>query len=190
MAGLDSQIESSKAIRKILEEENKPIYSVYKWEAPERVFEPKDKKWYLMVSSVSLFIIVLSLLTDNYGLIVAVVALIILLYALNSVAPGNLTHELTNKGISINSILYPWKNIDHFWISRRGEHRFLNLVVEPKEGVEDQIISYLGGNSDIKKIVSYTSQFVDYIAETEISKSFISERLFGVVEPLSKFIEE
>lgn len=190
MEALDSQIESSKTIQKILEEERKPIYSVYKWIAPERVFEQKDKKWYLAVSSISVFIIVLSLLTDNYGLVVAVVALIILLYALNSVKPGTLQHELTNKGVSINSVLYSWKKIDRFWISKRGSHRFLNLIIEGKNEVEDQIISYLGEEADVRKIVSYTSQFVDYIAETDISTNFLSERLFGVVEPLSRFIEE
>lgn len=189
MAVLDSQIESSKALRKILEEERKPIHSVYKWEAPERVFEQKDKKWYLMVSSFSLFIIVLSLLTENFGLIIAVIALIILLYALNSVVPGTLKHELTNKGISINSVLYPWKKVDQFWISKRGEHRFLNLTIDSTEGSDDQIISYLGKESDVKKIVSYTSQFVDYIAETDTNNNFLSKRLFGVVEPFSSFID-
>lgn len=185
---LDSQIESAELYRKMLEEERKPIYSVYKWEAPERVFEQKDKKWYLIVSSVSVFIIVLSLLTGNYGLVIAIVALIILLYALNSVPPQKLNHELTNKGVSINSVLYPWKKIDHFWIGKRGEHLFLNIIFEVKSDNRDQVISYLG-SADVKKIVAYMTQFVDYVAETDTTNNFISRKLFGTVEPLSAFIE-
>lgn len=185
---LDSQIESAETYRKMIEEERKPIYSVYKWEAPERVFEQKDKKWYLIISSVSVFIIVLSLLTGNYGLVIAIVALIILLYALNSVAPQNLSHELTNKGVSINTILYPWRKIDRFWISSRGENLFLNIVFEAKRNDQDQIVSFLG-DTDVKKIVSYMTQFVDYVAETDTSNNYLSRKLFGRVEPLSRFIE-
>lgn len=185
---LDSQILQAKALREALEEERKPIFSVYKWISPERVFEPKDKKWYLIVSSISMFIIVLSLLTENYGLVVAVVALIVLLYALNSVTPQKISHEITNKGISLNSVLYTWKKFSKFWISTRGEHAFLNIIVEEKDNQEEQLITYLG-DADVKKIVSYLSQYVDYITETETTNNIISNSLFGKTEPLSKFID-
>jgi len=188
LQALDSQIYRAKAMREALEEERKPIYSVYKWESPERVFDTKDKKWYLIVSSVSMFIIVLSLLTENYGLVIAIISLIVLLYALNSVPPQNVKHEITNKGISINSVLSTWKKITKFWISSRGEHLFLNITIEDKYGQEDQVISYLG-NADVKKIVSYLSQYVDYVTENEINNNFIFAKLFGKVEPLSRFID-
>jgi hypothetical protein len=188
LQALDSQIYRAKAMREALEEERKPIYSVYKWESPERVFDTKDKKWYLIVSSVSMFIIVLSLLTENYGLVIAIISLIVLLYALNSVPPQNVKHEITNKGISINTVLSTWKKITKFWISSRGEHLFLNITIEDKYGQEDQVISYLG-NADVKKIVSYLSQYVDYVTENEINNNFIFAKLFGKVEPLSRFID-
>jgi hypothetical protein len=188
LQALDSQIYRAKAMREALEEERKPIYSVYKWESPERVFDTKDKKWYLIVSSVSMFLIVLSLLTENYGLVIAIISLIVLLYALNSVPPQNVKHEITNKGISINSVLSTWKKITKFWISSRGEHLFLNITIEDKYGQEDQVISYLG-NADVKKIVSYLSQYVDYVTENEINNNFIFAKLFGKLEPLSRFID-
>jgi hypothetical protein len=188
LESLDAQISKAKALREAIEEERKPIYSVYKWISPERVFEPKDKKWYLIISSISMFIIVLSLLTENYGLVVAIVSLIVLLYALNSVPARDVSHEITNKGVSLNSVLYTWKKISKFWISTRGDHKFLNTVIEEKENQEEQLITYLG-NADVKKIVSFLSQYVDYISETETNNNFISNRLFGKTEPLSKFIE-
>lgn len=181
---LDSQVESASAFRKIMEEERKPIHTVYKWEAPERVFEQKDKKWYLVISSVSVFIVILSLLTGNYLLVVAIVALIVLLYALNNVKPANLIHELTNKGVYINTELYTWKKINYFWISRKGKHFFLNLNFQTKRNEDEQIISFLG-QADTKKIVDYMSQFIDYIEETDTN--YISRKLFGVIEPLSTF---
>lgn len=188
MESLDSQILRTKEIRKAIEEERKPIYSVYKWESPERVFEPKDKKWYLIVSSVSMFVIVFSLLTENYGLVVAIVALIVLLYALNSVPPQKTINEITNKGVSLNSVLYTWKKITKFWISSRGKNKFLNTEVLGKNDEEDQVIIYLG-DADTKKIVDLLTQYVDYIPESEINNNFLNKRLFGSVEPLSKFLE-
>ena len=185
---LDAQILKAKALREAIEEERKPIYSVYKWISPERVFEPKDKKWYLIISSISMFIIVLSLLTENYGLVIAIVSLIVLLYALNSVPARDISHEITNKGVSLNSVLYTWKKISKFWISTRGEHKFLNTIIEDKENQEEQLITYLG-NADVKKIVSFLSQYVDYISEMETNNNFISNKLFGRTDPLSKFIE-
>ena len=185
----DQQTAASNILKTMLEEERKPIHSVYEWSAPERVYEPKDKKWYLAVSTFSMFIVVLSLLTDNYGLVVAVVALIILLYALNSVPPQNLTHELTNKGISINSQLYTWKTIDKFWISKKSEHFFMNIEIETKNDDKDQIVTYLG-DADVKKIISYMTQFIDYLPETEINNSFLNQKLFGTVQSLSSFMDK
>lgn len=185
---LEKQAKSSELIQQMILEERRPIYSVYKWESPERVFEPKDKKWYLMVSSVSMFIIVLALLTENYGLVVAIISLIILLYALNSVRPQNFAHEITNKGISINSTLHTWKKIERFWISRKGAHRFLNILVSKQNKDTEQIITYLGA-ADVKKIVSYVTQFVDYIPENEINNNFVNKKLFGSIESLSSFID-
>ena len=189
MENLDTQIKSANVLKEILEEERKPLHSIYKWESPERVYEQKDKKWYLIVSTVSMFLIVLSLLTDNYGLVVAIIALIVLLYALNSVKPGLISHELTNKGVSINSKLYTWKKIDRFWVSKRGENRFLNVLVDVKEKEQEQIISFLG-EADVKKVVSYMTRFVDYVAEDEINNNYINRKLFGETEPLSSFMEK
>ncbi len=184
---LDTQIEMAHNLQNILSEERKPIYSVYKWEAPERVFEVKDKKWYLIISSVSMFLIILGLLTENYGFVAAVIALVILLYALNNVPPTKVTHEITNKGINVYSKLHVWKDLQKFWISKRGEHLFLNVELKSSKDDIDLIIVYIG-EGDTKSIVSYISQFVDYVSQTNVSNSLINKVLFGEIQPLSSFL--
>lgn len=188
LSKLDTQIEMAKNLQEILSEEKKPIYSVYKWDAPERVFEVKDKKWYLIISSISMFLIILGLLTENYGFVAAIIALVILLYALNNVPPTKVTHEITNKGISIYSKLHVWKDIERFWISKRGENAFLNLEVRVKKGDMDQIIVFIG-EGDTKTIVSYLSQFVDYVSQSEVNNSYFNRLIFGEIQSLSSFLE-
>lgn len=185
---LDTQIEMAKNLQDALGEERRPIYSVYKWEAPERVFEVKDKKWYLIISSVSMFLIILGLLTENYGFVAAIISLVILLYALNNVPPTKVTHEITNKGISIYSKLHVWKDIEKFWISKRGDNSFLNLEIRVKKDDMEQAIVFIG-DGDTKTIVSYMSQFVDYVSQREVNNSYINRVIFGEIQPLSSFLE-
>lgn len=188
LSKLDTQIEMAKNLQDALGEERRPIYSVYKWEAPERVFEVKDKKWYLIISSVSMFLIILGLLTENYGFVAAIIALVILLYALNNVPPTKVTHEITNKGISIYSKLHVWKDIEKFWISKRGDNSFLNLEIRVKKDDMEQAIVFIG-DGDTKAIVSYMSQFVDYVSQREVNNSYINRLIFGEIQPLSSFLE-
>lgn len=188
LSKLDTQIEMAKNLQDALGEERRPIYSVYKWEAPERVFEVKDKKWYLIISSVSMFLIILGLLTENYGFVAAIIALVILLYALNNVPPTKVTHEITNKCISIYSKLHVWKDIEKFWISKRGDNSFLNLEIRVKKDDMEQAIVFIG-DGDTKAIVSYMSQFVDYVSQREVNNSYINRLIFGEIQPLSSFLE-
>lgn len=193
---LDSQIEKSKTLQKVLEEEKKPFYQVYEWEAPERIQPTRDSRFYLAASATALFVVVLSLLTGNYGLVIAVIALILLMYALNSVPPAKVKHEITNKGMSLFSTLYTWKNIENFWISERSGNKFLNVEVRMKTEKPVELILTPLGDGDGRKIAGYVAQFVDYLPETEISNGYFKRLIdgrtltFGEVVGKAKLHEE
>lgn len=176
---LDAQIEKSKELQKVLEEERRPFYQVYQWEAPERIQPTKDNRFYLVGSATALFVVVLSLLTNNYGLVIAVIALVLLLYALNTVPPAIAKHELTNKGLSLFGTLYSWKTIETYWISERSGNKFLNLEVTPKPNKPTELIIAPFGDGDIFKVISYMAQFVDYLPENEIRNNFFKNILDG-----------
>ncbi|MCA9383124.1 hypothetical protein KC909_02045 [Candidatus Dojkabacteria bacterium] len=187
IARLDQQIADAKQFRAIIQEEQKPIYSVYKWIAPERVFETRDRTWYVIVASIAMAVIIYSALTGNYLLIIAVIALILLLYALNSIPPEKVTHEITNKGLNVFERLILWKDITSFWVTRRNTHVLINFEV--KEGKDVDRIILLEGEGDAKKIVSYIVQHVDYLSQAEIGMNIIGSILEGKYVPLIRFLE-
>ena len=49
LAELDAQITRAKEVQAKVVAQQEPIRSVYTWEAPERVFEPKERSWYVTV---------------------------------------------------------------------------------------------------------------------------------------------
>lgn len=185
---LDEQISGAQNIQKVLEEEKKPLYVYYQWTAPERIYTPRDRRWYIIISSIAMFVIVMALLTNNFGLVFAVIALILLVYALHSVPPVEVTHELTNKGLSTFSRLIRWKEIDSFWVSKRSNHTLINFAINENnvDGGEKLII--LLGNGDLDKIVQYMSQFIDYLPSDSARNGILSSITEGEIVPLSDFL--
>jgi len=189
LSKLDSQIETAKQIRKVLTEERKPIYTVYKWEAPERVFEEKNKSWYVVVAAVATVVIVLSAFTANFLLIFVVIAAILLLYSLGSIPPSKITHEITNKGLNIFSSLIQWKRFISFWVTKRGDTNLINFEYHEKSDDQGRRVILLEGGGDIKKIVTYLVQYIDYYTENEVQTGFITKLLEGEHIPLIKLLE-
>lgn len=191
MRKLEEQIAATEQAREILLDEQKPLYTVIKWEADERVFEPKSKDWYIKLSAVAVFIVVISALTGNFGLIFAVIALILFVYALNTMPPKKVTHEITNKGIKSQGLLIPWRNIVGFWITIRGTFTLINI--EYFEGFADRAAKrmiLLQGNLDIKEMVRYMIQHTDYFTSKEVPNNFISRWAEGTYQPLLNYLED
>jgi len=142
-----------------------------------------------MVAGVAMAIIVVAALTNNFGLIFAVVAVILFVYALNTIPPKTVTHEITNKGIKTHGQLYSWKNVIAFWVSERGRHKV--IYMEVRESIND--INYdrmvlLAGKADLKKVVSYLVQHVDYLSSREASTNPIARLTQGAYQPLITFL--
>ncbi len=190
MAMLDEQIAAAKQVQSIVEDERKPIYSLYKWDAPERVFEKKTKQWYVTMAAISLFVIVISALTNNFVFIFVVIAMMMLMFALNTVPPRKITHEITNKGINIFGGLHRWNETKAFWVTERGGHTLINFefINDSNDEVERTII--LQGEGDIKQIVNNIVQHVDYLSAQELGSNPLRKWIDGVYMPLLSFIEE
>lgn len=185
---LDAQISGAQNLQKVLEEEKKPLYVYYSWKSPERIFAPKDRRWYIIVSSISMFVIVLALLTNNFGLVFAVIALILLVYSLHSVPPAEVSHELTNKGLNTFSRLIKWRDISSFWASRRSGHTLLNLSIKEENIESSERLIILLGDGDLQRIVRYMTQFVDYLPSEASQNGLLSSLVEGEIVQLSEFL--
>ena len=185
---LDQQIDKSKLKEEIIIEESGPLETLYEWEAPERVFTPRSRKWYVGVAAIAMVFIVYSALTVNFILIFLVIALVLVVYALNSIPPQKAEFKITNKGIQAFNNLYIWKNLDSFWVTKRGENYMVNF--DFREKVTDaylQRMIMLANKSNVNQVVSHLVRHVDY--KSLNSSSILSQFVEGKYVPLMSIVK-
>lgn len=103
---------------------------LFSWVAPERVFRPRLSKDYKR-NLILLFVLIALLLifTNQFYLLVVVLALIFLYYALANIPPKKVRHVITNYGIYTHDRFYPWLNRGkRFWFEQ--SHNQLQVFVE------------------------------------------------------------
>ena len=190
LAELDAQIARAKEVQSALLAQREPIKSVYTWEAPERVFEPKERSWYVTVATISMVVIIFAALTNNIGLIFAVITLVMVTYALNTIPPKNARHEIMNKGLHVFSLFFPWKNVNAFWVTKRNKALLMNFEVREKDTEPNfHRLILLNGTGDLKKIIPYLVQYVDYLGPSEVGTNFIKNLTEGEYIPLINFVD-
>lgn len=186
---LDAEIARSKKLQALLEDTQRTLYTVYSWTAPERVYSEKSKRWYVSISFVAMLVIIYAVLTANWILILTVISLVLVLFALNSIPPYNTKNVITNQGLKQNDRLIPWNEIDSFWVTIRSKFVLINFeLLNINSGTTSRMI-LLGGEADIKKIVTYLVQRVDYLSAQEAPQGPISTLLQGEYQPLLGYLE-
>lgn len=185
LAQLDREIALQKNLTKSLEAEKKPVETLYTWEAPERDYDPKTKKWYLGLGIIALVFIAFAALTNNILLVFAIIALVVVIYTINTIAPRNITHQLTNKGLYTFDTLFLWKNMTAFWITQRGRKFLMHIEFRGKSTNSSyQTMIIMIGKGNLEKIVTNMVQFVDYLGPNEIDLSILTSWSQGKYLPL------
>lgn len=163
-----------------------PIRSIYKWKAPERIYEPKSQQWYTTVALITVVIVAYSALTGNYLLIMALIILLVLLYAMNTFPPKIVEHDITNKGISTFDKIFVWNKIESFWVSRRSKQYVVNIDLAERN--MNRIILLIG-EGDVNKIVQELVKRVDYINPGGTRQDILSKMTEGKHIPLTTFLD-
>lgn len=147
---LEDKLNSDSSLKeKIQKEETTPLQKIYEWEAPDRVHIKRDKMWFTKVIVIISISVLFAFLTENYMLIVAVLALGFFLYIASSTSPRIVKNAITNKGVMIDDNHKIWDEIDYFWVSERGGELVLNIELKELKGR----LILLKGNGDINRIV-------------------------------------
>lgn len=191
MQELDQEIEKQKRITENILMQGREITTLYKWDAPERIFQKREKRWYVEVATVAMFAIILSVLTKNYMIIFVIIAFVVVLFALNTITPNIITHEITNRGLYSLSTLFLWKNMLAFWITRRGKDNLLHIrYITKSNTAEAKEMILLIGDGDLKRIVSLLVANVDYLGEEEIDSGFLFSQTNGKYIPLFDILDK
>lgn len=182
---LEEQIRQAEMASQTKMEEYAPIKSIYKWKAPLRIFNPKGQSWYVTVAFVVIIVVAYSALTANFFLIIALIALLVLVYALNVYPPPIVEHEIINKGIKAFNKVYLWRTIRSFWITERSNHYLIHIQLN-NERLPTFIL--LIGEGDPGVIVREMMKRIDYVNPGG-SQNPIDRLVQGKHQPITKFLD-
>ena len=86
------------------------------WEAHEYFHHEKGNDWYWWTGLVAVVLLGLAIYQGSFlfGVLVLVGWFTIVLYAVRP--PRNLKFSLTERGVLVESTLYPWQSLKSFWI--------------------------------------------------------------------------
>ena len=182
---LDDLIEIQKRQRIAAELQRKPVETLLSWTAPERDYSPKSRKWFIGVGFLALVLIVLAALTNNNILIFAIIAVVLVVYTLNTIPPHDITHQITNKGLYTFETIFLWKNMLAFWITRRSGKYLMHLQYKGKSNdMTYQEMIILIGKADIEHVVTLMVPYVDYLGPQEVNMSVLTSWSQGKYIPL------
>lgn len=125
-----------------------------KWTSPSRPFKKRDRDFFTTIGAMAFLIIVILFFMKEWLLIGAILALIFVVYSLNTVPPENIEHTITAKGIISAGHTYEWVSLSEFWFSQKYGHHL--LLIQTKLRFPPRLILLTNGESreEIQKILS------------------------------------
>lgn len=189
LEALDHEIAEQKKHEEAIIEQQRPVTTEYSWVAPERDYTQRSKRWYVTTGVVALVFIILAALTANYLLILTIIALVVVIYTINTIPPHDVTHQITNKGIYSFQTLFLWRNMIAFWITHRGNNYYIHIEYRGKiSDMEHKDLIILVGKGNLEKIVTLVVPYVDYLGPEELSHNSIIQWGQGKYVPLLEIV--
>jgi hypothetical protein len=84
------------------------------WETEEYVYRPKNREWFWAVGIITGALIVTCIIFSNYlfAFVLAIGVFALTLFSIRK--PNKIVVHVTNKGVLVNNILYPYQTLDSF----------------------------------------------------------------------------
>lgn len=130
--------------------------TLFSWKAPARPFKRRDREFFTTVLALAFLIGLIMFFIDGILPVAVVMALVFLVYVLSTVAPEEVEHSITTKGVSFAGKKYRWDELVRFWFTRRFGNELLiiesmqvpnrvEMVISEtdKEEIKDAVEDYL-----------------------------------------------
>jgi hypothetical protein len=100
---------------------------IISWQAPEFRHYQKNYAWYVTFVAVSILVIGFFALNQDYfaAVCLAIMALLLLFFAKQS--PEKINIEINSRHIRFGNLMFPYQQIQHFWVVNVPGHKTLNL---------------------------------------------------------------
>jgi len=120
------------------------------WTAPEYVYRHKGPDWYWILGIVTVTAAILSVLLGNilFCFVILLSGFVLALYGARP--PRVLKYELSEKGVLVDTTLYPYSTLESYWIDStvlpsrllvQSRKVAMPLIVVPIESVRDDEVS-------------------------------------------------
>jgi hypothetical protein len=141
------------------------------WEAPEHFHTEKTPDWYWSVGIITLALTAVAFIFSNIitGIFIIVAATALVIHASK---PSPLaTVEINDRGIMLDSMLYPFLSLESFWIPH--DEYPAKLIIKSRKLMMPYIVIYIVDTDpeEVREIM------LRYIAETEHHEPFLKHLL-------------
>jgi len=124
------------------------------WEALVRPFKKRDKEFFSNAVAIAFLFGVILFFLKEWFLIIAIIALLFLVYILSTVSPDKVEHKITNRGIVTGGKSYLWNELGNFWFTQQWGEKILNIEIPFQ--LPRRLILLLGDQEEevLKKLLS------------------------------------
>lgn len=141
------------------------------WDAPEHIHLEKRPDWYWSVGIITLALAAVCFIFSQIilGIMVIVAAAVLVLHA--SKPPKTVHCEINDRGIVVDSILYPFVSLESFWVPHDLEPA--RILIKSRQTFMFLIVIYIEDidPEDVRQVM------LKYIAETEHREPFLKHLL-------------
>lgn len=117
---------------------------LYSWEAPVRPFKKRNREFFTTVLTVAGLVGLILFFIDGIFPLLVIGALVFLVYVFSTIAPENVIHQITNRGIIFGGSRTYWDEVVRFWFTSRFGSELLvfdttkvmsrvEMVINPEE---------------------------------------------------------
>lgn len=147
------------------------VKTLYSWKSPQRVFVPRNRKWFVYIILIVLLMSLILLFFRQFITIAPLLAIAFVAYVFSSIPPEDTEHHITTQGITSSEHSYLWDELSDFWFTKRNEQTILHI--DTYLNFPRRLIILIGGGDkeEIKGLLAH------YIPFREIPKMSWMDRV-------------
>ena len=115
------------ALLLVMAEEHFEEKVLLEWEAPERIFVKRGKKYFQNLFAILFIFAAIAIFFREFLLAAVLGVLGFLQYALGTTPPGRAKHRITTHCIATHGQEYPWEELEDFWFAESNRETVLNI---------------------------------------------------------------
>lgn len=140
-----------------MEEEHLEEKVLLEWEAPERVFVQRGKKYFQNLFAILFILAAVAVIFREFLLALVLGVLGFFQYALGTTPPGKTKHQITTHCVTTHGHEYPWEELESFWFSETNGETILHI--DTKRHYPGRLFLLLG-DLEKAKVASVLKRFI------------------------------